>query len=68
MILDIILWPFLMVYRFFDKILNLLNKPITPKKKKKEIDKDITFVDFTKEDNQKNNKKVINITLHYIDI
>ena len=58
MILDIILWPFLMVYRFFDKILNLLNKPITPKKKKKEIDKDITFVDFTKEDNQKNNKKI----------
>lgn len=58
MILDIILWPFLMVYRFFDKILNLLNKPITPKKNKKEIDKDITFVDFTKEDNQKNNKKI----------
>ena len=58
MILDIILWPFLMVYRFFDKILNLLNKPINHKKKKKEIDKDITFVDFTKEDNQKNNKKI----------
>ena len=58
MILDIILWPFLMVYRFFDKILNLLNKPITPKKKKKEIESDITFVDFTKEENKKNNKKI----------
>lgn len=58
MILDIILWPFLMVYRFFDKMLSLLNKPITPKKKKKDIEKEITFVDFTKEDNTKNNKKI----------
>ncbi len=58
MILDIILWPFLMVYRFFDKLLSLLNKPITPKKKKKDIEKDIEFVDFTKEENVKNNKKV----------
>ena len=35
MILDIILWPFLMVYRFFNKVLSLLNKPMTPKKRKK---------------------------------
>ena len=58
MILDIILWPFLMVYRFFNKVLSLLNKPMTPKKKKKEVENDIFFVDFTKENNKKNNKKI----------
>lgn len=58
MILDIILWPFMMVYRLFKKIFSALNKPITPgnKKVKKEIENDVMLVNF-EEDNSDKNKK-----------
>jgi len=61
MILDIILWPFLMVYRFFDKILSLLTKPIggsSSKKVKKDIEKEAILVNYEEEDKTKKNKKV----------
>lgn len=59
MILDILLWPFVMVYRAFHKIMTSLNKPVGASEDKKiEKNKQIAVMQLTAADAIKNTKKV----------
>lgn len=59
MILDILLWPFMMVYRMFHKIVTLLNKPVGATETQKiEKNKKIAVMQLTAVDAIKNTKKV----------
>lgn len=59
MILDIILWPFMMVYRFFHKIFTSLNKPVGgTDDEKNEKNKQIAVMQLTAADAIKNTQKV----------
>ena len=59
MILDILLWPFMMVYRMFHKIFSSLNKPLGPTNEKKmEKNKQIAVMKLTAADAIKNTKKI----------
>ena len=59
MILDIILWPFMMVYRMFHKVFTSLNKPLGPTDEQKlEKNKKIAVMQLTAADAIKNTQKV----------
>jgi len=60
MILDILLWPFMMVYRFFHKMFTALNKPVGGKNEEKKLEKNknIAVMQLTAADAIKNTKKV----------
>lgn len=59
MILDILLWPFMMVYRLFHKMISSLNKPVgASEEQKMEKNKQIAVMQLTAADAIKNTQTV----------